>query len=544
MSYLQTAIDYSNDCLTNKISAGKYIKIACNNFLDYLNDNSPYFIDEDELTTLVNFIQSFYLTEVTPPTLTILESWQIWLLANIYCVKRKDNLLKKHRIANISVGRGNGKTQLFALLCIYELIYGTDAQIILAGNTTKTTMEVDFDKIKKLLYQIDPKEKHIKIYYNKIVYKNNKIIVTSNEAKPFDGMAGSVMLIDEMHLFEKNNVYGALRSSMAKRKDNILLIASTAGLNTDTEYYKLCEYSKQVLEKKLNDDSLFSALYYVDDELVKLDDIYNDKALLQANPNLGVSVQKEVLQSELNVAKINENERTSILTKHLNIWANKVNQDCFIHNKFIEKSFDDFDLSTLGNDDIIMGFDGSINDDITALSMLYKKDDIYYFINKYYICSESLTTKKNKERYKEAAKDGYITIIEGNAIDYQYIINDILLINKKNDVRLICFDKYNASEFVKQLDSNGFNLYRVSQLASGLNAPLREIQRLFLLNKIKIQNNPLTKWMFENIKIVQNQTGLIMLDKSSEHNKIDGVAAMVDCLAGYLNSVDFGFNVY
>lgn len=548
MSNLEIAIQYSQDCITGKIPAGNYIKLASQRFLDDIEDTSQYFYDADEVDTLVDFCQSFYLTEVQPPTLTILQPWQIWVLANLWGLKLKENLRKKYRLANISVARGNAKTQLVALLCIYELIYGYDAQIIIAGNTTKTTMEVDFDKIKKLIYQIDPNEKHIKIYYNKIVYETNKIIVTSNEAKPFDGMSGSLMMLDEAHLFIKNNIYGTLRSSMIKRLDNILFIISTSGFAVDTEYFKLCEYSKKVLNNEVDDSSLFAALYYVDENDIYSDAIYtNEDCIIKANPNYGVSVQSAVIKAELQTAKQNESERVNILTKHLNIWASKSKADAFVHEKYIEKSLADITLDDeqFKGCQVMVGADLSINDDLTSISYMIMKDGLYYFFNDYYICKEALTTKINKDRYKEAAKAGYITIVEGQAIDYDIIINDLKLRHNINPVKLIAFDKFNASEFIKKLDALGFYLVRISQLGSGLNAPLRELQRLFLLNKVVLQRNPLTTWMFGNVIIKQGFTGLITIDKSnSSSNKIDGVASMTDALAGYLIAPDYGFNVW
>jgi phage terminase large subunit-like protein len=78
-----------------------------------------------------------------------------------------------------------------------------------------------------------------------------------------------------------------------------------------------------------------------------------------------------------------------------------------------------------------------------------------------------------------------------------------------------------------------------------MNKPLREMQRLFLLEKIKIQYNPITEWMFGNVITKQTYTGLITLDKSnSDSNKIDGVAAMADALGGYLLSPEYGYNVW
>lgn len=548
MSYLDVAIQYTCDIIDDTIPSCTLTKLAAQRFLNDIDENSPYFIDEDELDTIVDFCQSFNLTEVSPPTKTILQPFQIWLLANIWGVKSKETLRKKYRIANVSLARGNAKTQLIALLCIYELIYGTDAQIVVAGATVKTSMEIDYSKIKMLCQQIDPTQKYIKIYYNKIVYKNNKIIITSNESKPFDGLSGSLMLIDEMHLFLQDNVYGTLRSSMIKRTDNIMFVISTAGFSTDTEYYKLCQYSEKVLNGTIDDPSHFAALFTIDPDDYYKPDLYdNDIYIRKANPMLGVSVQKDVIVQELQVAKHSESDRISILTKHLNVFHRENEQDAFVQHRYVERAMVDISLDDeqFKGLEVCVGVDLSENDDISAVSYMLIKDDIYYFFIDYFICSEALTTRKNRERYKEAAKDGYINIIDGPAVDYDRIIEKLNERNKVNPIKLISYDKYRAGDFIKKLLQLDYYLLTFSQLASSMHKPLREMQRLFLLEKIKIQLNPITEWMFSNVILKQSYTGLIMIDKSnSESRKIDGISAMADSLGGYLLSPTYGFNVW
>jgi phage terminase large subunit-like protein len=533
---LEVSKTYSQQIIDGIIPANDDVILSCKRFLQALQ-NPEFYYDEEEVKTLVEFCQEFYLTEVSPPTLTVLQPFQIWLLANIYGIKYKDTQRRVCKIANVSVARGNAKTQLVCLLCIFELLYGVDAQIVIAGNTVKTSMEVDYDKIKKLLEQIDPTFKHIQKYYNKFVYNNNRIIVTSNESKGFDGMSASIALCDEMHLFEKNNVYGALRSSLAKRKDSVMIIASTAGLNADTEYYKLCQYSKRVLRGEIDDPTHFAALFSINEnDIYNLDLFDNEKYIRMANPMIGVSVEMRDIKRELQTAKNSEADRVSILTKHLNIFHKNKTDNFYIHDKYIQKAFDrTIKLTDIPEDvPLFLGLDLSKNDDITALAVCCMHNNYYNFFNYYYIPEDSLSTNKNRERYKEAQKDGYIKIQKGAAIDYEDIVNDIKNIAESHYVKLIAYDPYKAKDLVNKLKSR-FNLLPFSQLGSNMNNPLTEMQRIFLLNQVKLQFNPITEWMFSNVEVKTSSMGLLTIDKSnSESNKVDGVSAMADAIGGML----------
>jgi phage terminase large subunit-like protein len=327
-----------------------------------------------------------------------------------------------------------------------------------------------------------------------------------------------------------------------------MFVISTAGFNSDTEYFKLCAYSKKVLAGAIDDPSIFSALYTLDTDEIYNGDLYdNIKYIQKANPMLGVSVQADTIRQELQTAKYSESERTSILTKHLNVFHKKNEQDAFVQDRYVQRSMVDISLDSpeFRGLPVWVGCDLSENDDISCVSYMLIKDNLYYFFNDFFICREALTTKRNREKYREANEKGYINIQEGNAIDYDEIIASIHRRNTTNPIRLIAYDKYRAADFVKKLNRLNYNLLAFSQLPSSMHRPLSEIQRLFLLNKIRLQRNTLTSWMFSNVIIKPSFTGLVTVDKSnSDSNKIDVVPAMADALGGQLLAPEYGVKVF
>lgn len=542
MSILETVIQYCDDVLNDRIPACIYIKQAVGRFLEDLDDDR-YYYDDDSVDEIVNFCENFNLTETTPPKKLVLQPFQLFIVANLYGLYRKDTLTKKYRIAYIELGRGNGKTQLIIILSLYELLFGTDSQVILAADTTKQVVEVDLDKCKKLVHQIDPSGKKIRVYYNKIIYGTNKLIVTSNESKPIDGLSGSYMVVDELHLMKSLSVYNTLKSSMVKRNDNILFLITTAGNDKNSECYKMRSYCSKVLSGELQDPSQFAMIFTIDEG----DDYTIERNWYKPNPLLGIAVNKDTIASEVLKSKQNEQEKASILQRHFNVWAKENDYDAFIPETYVEAAMADIYLNDpeFKGEETCVGVDLSVNNDITSVTYLIVKDDIFYFFNDYYFPREALGTKRNKEMYEEAAKGGFINMISGNTIDYDLVVKHIVDTNEDNPVKLISFDKYMAGDFSRKLSEMGFNMIKFSQLASSMNSPLMEMQHLFLIGKIKIQRNPLTKWMFGNVILKRSYTGLITIDKTnSGSNKIDCVASMADALGGQLSSPNYDFKVW
>ena len=125
MNTLEVSKTYSQQIIDGIIPANDDVILSCS--VSYKHFRTLNFITIRRSKTLVEFCQEFYLTEVSPPTLTVLQPFQIWLLANIYGIKYKDTQRRVCKIANVSVARGNAKHSLFVYSafsnCCTELMH-------------------------------------------------------------------------------------------------------------------------------------------------------------------------------------------------------------------------------------------------------------------------------------------------------------------------------------------------------------------------------------------------------------------------------------
>jgi len=541
MTYLEVAEKYAVDTISDKIPSCLFVKQASQRFLDDLK-NPLYYYDNVNVSIIINFVEAFYLTETSPKKLLTLQPWQVFITCNLYGLYKHETKTKKYRLAYLELGRGNGKTQLICLFAIYELLLGIDSQIVLAANTNKQVMEVDFDKIKKLIHQIDPKEKQIKIYYNRIVYKNNKLILLSNESKPVDGLSGSFMVVDEMHEMKNLGVYNVLKSSMVKRTDNQLFVITTAGFDTTSECYKMRTYCKTVLAGEVEDDSQFGIIYTLDEK----DDYTDIRNWVKPNPNLSVSVVKDVIKQEVNRSILNEAEKPSILVKHFNVWLKANTLEEWIPDSVIGNALKsiDFNEDRFRGCEIWCGIDLSSVSDLTSVSYMVQLDDKLHFFNDYYLPEDSMNSNVNKEMFKEAAASGHLRLTGGNVIDVDVIRDDIIKRHSYNPILEVAYDKWNSTGLIVDLTEAGLFCKPFSQLPGNLNRPLKEMETLLKSDVIEITYNPLTHWMFNNVILKINHMGNYSIDKSSRNKKIDGVASMVNCLGAYLYSPNYSFNVY
>ena len=536
------AVKYCNDVINDVIPACIYIKQACSIFLNNLQRINLVF-KANEVDKVVAFINELYLSEQAIPTKFLLQPWQTFAICGIYGFYFKNGLRKVNTVF-LELPRKNGKSQLITALTLYHLIFEKDSQVIISANSREQAKNVDFKKVKEYCTQLDIKKKVLKQYYNSIKFNNSEIIVTASDSKRLDGLNISLAVIDELHEAKNADMYNVLKSSQGSRKSPLLIAITTAGFDSDSFCYSLVDYSIKVLNGDIVDDTQFSLIYTLD----KGDDYTDAKNIKKANPNLGVSVNESFIINEIQKGINNPVEAFSVKVKHFNLWLTAKNYDeQYIDLQYIDKAFDKniklTDEKFKYIEGVYLGVDLASISDIASVSYMFFIDGKYYFFNRYYLPENNNNSIIMNQKYKQWAKEGYLTLIEGNVIDYDDIIQDIKEISQLHNINLISYDSWNSNQFAIDGGKEGFNMLPFSQSTQSINRPAKEFARLIMSDGIVLEYNPVTRWMFSNALIKEIGEN-IRIDKRTKNNKIDGVISAVTCLGGYLNSPQYSYNVY
>jgi phage terminase large subunit-like protein len=541
MTNLEIARNYAEDCIAGVIPSCIYVKQAAQRFLNDLHSDT-YMYDAAEVDKVVVFINALWLTEQKKPKHFYLEPWQTFIVANLYGVCSIKTGFRKYRSAYIELARKNGKSQLVTALALYHTVFDTDAQVIVSANSREQARNVDFKKLKQFSTQLDPKQKHLIHYYNSIKFGSNELIVTAADPKRLDGLNASFCLIDELHEAPDNRMYNVMKSSQGGREEPMLISITTAGYDTESFCYSLRTYCTEILSGEKVDNNQFALIYTVD----PTDKLEDKSCWVKANPNIDVSVFSNFLDGEVTKAMNNESERAGVAVKNFNVWMKANTSEIWIPESYVSTAMADikFEDPIFEGQECIVGIDLASVSDITAVSYMFSIDGKYYFLNDYYIPEDSMSTNQNRELYKEAAALGLIKITEGNVVDYDIILNDMIDRNNVHAVTSIYYDKFNSTQFAIDATEAGFQMQQYSQLAGSMNKPLKEFERMIKSDQVVIQRNSITKWMLGNVILKINQLGNYSIDKSSKAKKIDGVSAMMDALGGYLSSPAYSFNVW
>lgn len=522
---------YVEDVLNGKIVVGELIKLACQRFKDDLQRQDIYF-NESVVDKAINFIGTLkHFTGKSSGKHFKLENWQQFMIANIVGWYWKDGNTRRFTSSYIEVSRKNGKTALAAALCLYYLIAdGEDgAEVDLAANS-KEQAKIAFEFCSSFSKQLDPKGKYLKPYRDNVQFalNNSKLKVFAADDSKLDGFNASFGLIDEYHAAKNSKVRDVIKSSMGMRNNPHLCTITTAGFDKTLPCYKLRSTSIEILNKLKTDDSMFIAIYSLDDK-----DNWTDKDnWVKCTPNLNVTVTSKYIKEQVQSAINNPSEEVGVKTKTLNLWCDVA--DVWLPESYIVKASKDIHLEDFRDCECYIGVDLSATSDLTAVSYLIEKDNIYYFKTDYYLPESALVDKPDRETYKLWKQQGLITITTGNVTDYDYITNDIVAASNILNIQKIGYDKWNATQWAIHATEIGLPLEEYPQTMGNFNRPTKELERLILSGNTVIDNNEITRWCFRNVELKSDYNGNVKPNKGIKSKKIDGVIAIIQALGMYL----------
>lgn len=522
---------YVEDVLNGKIVVGELIKLACQRFKDDLQREDIYF-NESVVDKAINFIGTLkHFMGKSSGKHFKLENWQQFIIANIVGWYWTDENTRRFTSSYIEVSRKNGKTALAAALCLYYLIAdGEDgAEVDLAANS-KEQAKIAFEFCSSFSKQLDPKGKYLKPYRDNVQFalNNSKLKVFAADDSKLDGFNASFGLIDEYHAAKNSKVRDVIKSSMGMRNNPHLCTITTAGFDKTLPCYKLRSTSIEILNKLKTDDSMFIAIYSLDDK-----DNWTDKDnWVKCTPNLNVTVTSKYIKEQVQSAINNPSEEVGVKTKTLNLWCDVA--DVWLPESYIVKASKDIHLEDFRDCECYIGVDLSATSDLTAVSYLIEKDNIYYFKTDYYLPESALVDKPDRETYKLWKQQGLITITTGNVTDYDYITNDIVAASNILNIQKIGYDKWNATQWAIHATEIGLPLEEYPQTMGNFNRPTKELERLILSGNTVIDNNEITRWCFRNVELKSDYNGNVKPNKGIKSKKIDGVIAIIQALGMYL----------
>lgn len=514
---------YVKTCINNPNRHNLYELLSILRFFDHLD---KYDYRPEEVRAFIYLFENLKFSGDKGATFIKATPVQVFQFANIKGFYFKDSIKRLISDALLFVPRKFGKTTEVSAFMFDDLLFGDSNSQAFAGANSYDQAQILFTELKNVLKRAKGL-KRFKINREKITHLGTNRTsfarcLASNPDK-LDGLNASLGIYDELSQADSFGLKNVIDSSMGARENPLSIAITTASDKREGPFVDLLNYYKKILRGEVENDTVFAHIFEpdVDDEEGDVNTWY------KVQPHMGITVHEDFYHRKWMLAQSSAEEMKEFRNKLLNVFT-KNETKIWIDKKYIEELF--YKYPELTGKRCVVSADLSVCDDFSAITYLFNMTDRYrnnifcpfHSVTEYFIPEGTLKNHPNRELYKRWVDQGYLRVIKGMVIDYEFLANDIL--SKPYVMKGLGYDPFKSKDFIKILEFSGIKefLYPIRQTNGESHSYVEAVEIAVFNKQITFDPNPITAYCFGNAVIDEDKLGNKRPIKDKPNDKIDG----------------------
>lgn len=510
---------------------------------DFHNDD--YFYDTSDARLRMDFMEHCVRLTKSPfynkPMVLML--WQKAFIETVYSFKMAKEskdlgmIIDRFKKIILLIARKNTKSETCSALGLSELIIGNQGSDIVCSSNDDVQSSITYDAIDTMRMLIDPDDQDTKRNQRFIINKstNSKVFKLSERTRNKEGRNIDFAIVDEIHEMLTNVIGKSIEQSQSLKDNPKFIEITTEGFVVDGYLDDELKKGRKVIngEDDTKAGKRLLPWFYTQDSEQEI--FLNKKSWLKSNPTLGIVKKWSYLEEQVDIAKESKADRIFVLSKDFNIKQNSV--EAWLNTE-------DYDYEATYNLEDFRGcvclgaVDLSETTDLTcAKILLMRPDDKTKYVHTHYFIPESKLKDSDDKNagahYEEWAKDGYITITDGNDIDLSLVADWFYQLYTDYNIKLLrCgYDQRFAKDYITRMEDYGWTrageeLIMILQNAQTLSNAIRLCEADFRSKIINYNRNPVDKWCLKNASIKVDDKRQCLIVKSEQSKRIDGAVAL------------------
>lgn len=494
----------------------------------------------------------------------ILARWQKRIVRKLFGWKRVDGT-RRYRRLWLEVGRKNGKTEFAAALALLLFLHdGEMGAQIYSLATDKDQAKIVFNKAAAMVALSEDLKREIEtlkpsLWCNALLASFKPL---SSKPNSKHGFSPHGVIGDEVHAWDAGELYEVVVEGEGARKQPLNILITTAGHPSEGNFaWEQHEYAIGVLKGEFQDEELLVMIFAAGE-----DEDWTDPAVWKkANPNLGISPKLEFLEGQCREARQLPRKENRFRQYYLNQWVGQSTRwlpmefwnvctrapdprakKLFLSDPERDETLKSRALAAAAYDPELWkklpglmkdrpawgGLDLATTTDMAALCWDFGADenDLVTQIWRFFLPRDTLKTvsPRTKKLYEKFVALGALTLTPGNVADYSFIEKQIMQDSEQFRISALGIDRWNATDLASRLLNNeNLPVEMFGQGFASMSGPAKEFERRVLSLTVEHGNNPVAKWMAENVAVVEDAADNIKPTKELSADKIDGIVAAV-----------------
>ena len=500
----------------------------------------------------LNIFKSLIAVDVmgSPTMGEISREWVFEFVAAIFGAYNPDTQRRMIKEFLLLIPKKNSKSTIAAFIMLTALILNDrrSAELIVLA-PTKEVADNSFNPMRDAIRADDELSALINIseHTKTITHLGTQatLKVVAAEANTVGGKKASWILIDELHLFQKNphanSMFREALGGMASRPESCVIYLTTQASETPCGVFKQkLDYARDIRDGIKENQRFLPLIYEFPKRMIENDDHLKPENFHITNPNYGSSVDPEQLLDDYEQAKdADEAELRDFLAKRLNVeigmnlranrWAGAEFWNQQAKNITLDEIIEQSDVLELAGD-------GGGLDDLLGFALMGRhKTTREWMLWVHAWCHQIVLERRKSEAPKllDFVREGSLTIYEKVGDD----IADISLIAKKvfdsGKLDKVGLDPLMIGGLLDGLLDAGIPQEQIIGIPQGykLAGYLQTLERKLAGRELWHQGLGLMTWVVGNARIVMKGNGIMVSKQESGVAKIDPLIAALNATA-------------
>jgi len=424
----------------------------------------------------------------------------------IWLFETKPDGSRKYRRAMLEVPKGNGKTPISAWVVAYLLCSQKSAVIPVAAASYEQA-DLLFGDLRNCVRESPTLSPLLDAFEGEIQVKGGpgRAYKVAAVAGTNDGQRPSAFAADEIHEWTGNKarVHLVIANGATKRADSLIFNTTTPGADLDSMAGRMHAYGYKVNAGEVDDPEFLFVHWGSDPEAFNLDDAQQlNAAIRAANP---------AADSFLSVADVaaryHQIPRHEFVRYHLGQWTTVA--ETWLPPGAAEDIIDTDEIPN--GAEVILGFDGSFNNDATAIVAVSVQRDG---------SPAHVQVVANYERPETARADWKVPILE-----VEDVIREAC---RRWQVREIACDPFRWARTYQVLEAEGLPVVEFAQSASRMTPATTSFYEAVVNKQMTLDGSPALMRHLGNATLRVDARGTrIMKDHRNSTRKIDLAVAAI-----------------
>jgi phage terminase large subunit-like protein len=360
-----------------------------------------------------------------------------------------------------------------------------------------------------------------------------------------DGASGPrphIALLDEIHEHKTDKIVEFLRAGTKGRRQALIFMITNSGSNKESVCWHYHEYARQVCDGALEDDSFFGYVCALDEG----DDPFKDEECWdKVNPSLGVTIPRKYLQEQVREARGMPSKEATVRRLNFCQWTD-AHHPWISFDRWVDAK-DEEELTPYGKPAIYEGrrcwggLDLGSTQDLTAFALTFEPNDNpesewfdpYWRMKVWFwLPGDPLAEKTEQDRvpYLAWRDKGYLQTTEGRAVNRRAIIQQIMGLSAKFDIRSIAYDRWRIEDLMTMIEDEGYTMPPLKGFGQGyasMSPALDAFEIELIEGTLRHDGNPVLTWNANNAVTSEDEAGNRKLAKNKAIGRIDGIVAAV-----------------